>query len=222
MRHQPMPHLVTVEEKAPEGREHREGQHHVEHGSATRDEVHAIESDEHACHRADEIRPREPACDARRHENRQRPQHGDRESPAEGRDPEEPLPARDDPLAERRVHDEGRVVLEDVDRAPIAVGGEDQLVGAVVELLLMPVAQEGEGILGVVDLVEGEGVRPAEVDEAQQSADDGGGEGARPASPAGRGERREEARCHRRSLRGPVGRRRALLDGSGRLCRRSM
>jgi hypothetical protein len=81
------------------------------------------------------------------------------------------------------VHDEGRVVLEDVDRAPVAVGGEDQLVGAVVELLLMPVAQEGEGILRVVDLVEGEGIGPAEVDEAQQSADDGGRDRSCPAAP---------------------------------------
>ena len=209
--------LVSIEEQAAEGREHREGQHHVEDRGAARDEVHAVEGDEQPRHRADEIRTRETPSDARGHEDRQGPQDGDGEAPSEGGHPEEPLAASDDPLTEGWMHDERRIVLEDIDGAPVAVRREDQLVGAVVELLLVAVAQEGEGVLRVVDLVEGEGIGAPEVDEAQQPPHDGHRDRACPAAPSGGGEWGEEAgrcRCHgwdrsfrRTTVRGRSGRR---------------
>ena len=112
------------------------------------------------------------------------------------------------------MHDERRIVLEDIDGAPVAVGREDQLVGAVVELLLVAIAQESEGVLGVVDLVEGEGIGSAEVDESQEPADDHRRHGPCPPEPAARGERREEARCRGGNRVATAARRRALRVGS--------
>ena len=98
--------LVSIEEQAAEGREHGEGQHHVEDRGAAGDEVHAVEGNEQSRHRADEVRPCESACDARGHEDRQGPQDGDGEAPTEGRHSEEPLAAGDHPLAKGGMHDE--------------------------------------------------------------------------------------------------------------------
>ena len=181
---QPSPHLIAIQEKAAKGGEDGEGQHHVEYGGATGDDVHAVQRDEQARDSPDEVRARESACDSRGHQDRQSPEDGNRESPPEWGHSEEPLARGDDPLAEGRMHNKSGVILEDINGAPVAVGGKDQFVGAVIELLLMAVSEECQRVFGVIHLIEGKGIGSSEVGEAQNAADKRDHQRPEPSTPA--------------------------------------
>ena len=119
------------------------------------------------------------------HDDRDRPQQGDREPPPERAvDAEQPLAKADEPLANRGMHDQvaGRRV-EDV-RGPLGEG----LVDLVAELLgvthLDAVQDHRPALLDVVRLVEDELVGVAQVPEPQDATDDGRSEGPEPSQQA--------------------------------------
>lgn len=134
--------MIAIEQEASERNKHHERQDHVEHSRATRHQVHAVEGQQEPGDDADEIRPSHPTGDTCGHQHGDGAQHRDGEPPPEGRDTEEELTAGYHPLAEGWVNDEGRVFLEDVDRSPIAIGRQDEIVGTVIELLLVAEAQK--------------------------------------------------------------------------------
>ena len=171
-------------------------------------EVHALDGEQQAGQRADQVRAGQPPGDPGDHEDRQRAQHGDGEPPAEGRRAEQVLAGGDRPLAERRVDDEGGVGLEDrrasASCRPTAGACRWPCRPC---CRSYPKRSRDEGVLRVVRLVEDDGVRPAEVDEPQEAADDRDDERADPA-----------ARCRVDGIAGaqPLGERR-LVAAWGRV-----
>ena len=66
-------------------------------------ELQPVQGQQQARDAAEQCRTGHPARDPRRHQDGQRAHHSDGEPPAERGQPEQPLPDRDEHLAERRV-----------------------------------------------------------------------------------------------------------------------
>ena len=105
------------------------------------------------------------------------PKTSDANAPAERIHPEDRLAESDQPLADRRMDDEGRRVHQ----ADVRSAGDDLVVGVAPPFPLVAELEQGVAVLGVVGLVEDQLVGVAEVDHPRHERDAGDHQGDHPA-----------------------------------------
>ena len=164
---------VAVEQDRSECGKDEEHQRAIEQCGARHRDGHAVDREEESGHSTQERRARQPPPDPHREEHRERAEQCGHEAPAERREPEQVFAEGDRPLADRWVDDEGRTARpEHIDRAPVAIAGQDDVVGLLDRGVLVTEAQVGQCVLHVVGLVEDHRVRSGEVGESQDACDD--------------------------------------------------
>jgi hypothetical protein len=187
---------VTVEHQAVHGTEHEERHEDVEEREPGQHELETVEAQDQPGDAAQEGRAGEPAYEPDHHQDQERADHSRHDPPAEGREAEQLLADPDQPLADLGVDDHGRVGLPQAG----GLSGQDVLVGdpAVVGDVVAGVAEvpQRPGVLGVVGLVELEGVRSAQLPEPEEQRQERDRQRRRPAD-----ERVLEAPAGPRALR---------------------
>ncbi len=162
-------------------RDHEEHQHAVEQRGPAHHEVQAVDRHQRARQTAEERRAEHPAADPAQQQDGEGPQQRRHEPPAERVEPEHQLAEADDVLADRRVHDIGRVR----GNGEVPVRLQDEVVGVLVPVDLVAAVDERPGVLGVVRLVEYHRTGAAQVPEPHQARHQRHQQWTAPARPAG-------------------------------------
>ena len=168
---------VAVGRQAAHRGDDEEGREDVQQGRPGHHESQAVEGEQQPGQAADQRGLRDPADQPDGDEDQQRAEDQRGEPPAEGVHPEQRLAESDQPLADRRVHDERLGVQQ----ADVGGAGDDLRVGVAPPLPLVAELEQRVAVLGVVGLVEDQLVGIAEVDHPGDEGDGGDHEGDHPA-----------------------------------------
>ena len=178
---QPRPEPVPVGGQAGDRGHGEEGDEHVQQGGPRHDEGQPVDGEQQPGQAADQGRAGHPPDEPDQHEHQQRPEHQRGDAPAERVHAEQVLAERDQPLADRRVHDELRRLLHHVD-----VARRDLVVRVLAPVALVAELQQRVRVLGVVRLVEDQLVGVGEVRQPQDERDRGDHAASRPSRAGGR------------------------------------
>ena len=166
---QPVAEPVPVGGQAGDRRDQEERQEDVEQGDPRHHEGQPVEGQQQPGEAADQGRPGHPADQPDGDQDQQRAEDQRREPPAERVHPEHLLADGDQPLADRRVHDERRRVSCITSRLPATI----LALASVRPVPLVAELQQRVGVLGVVGLVEDQLVGIAEIDHPDHEGDGG-------------------------------------------------
>ncbi len=165
---------IAVDDQQSEGGQHPEHQEDVEDRGAAQHQLEAVEREQEPGHAPEHRRPGHSPGNAGQDQDGQGADHGRRESPAERREAERPLPERHHDLAERRVAPRPRA---GTGRSPtleqdVGLPAYQQLVDVLDVLQLDAVMEDRVRVRHVVRLVEDDSVRLAQPVEPQEAAED--------------------------------------------------
>ena len=154
--------------------------------------MHAFDSEKEAGNYSEHVVARKPAHDAGNQQDTHRAQQRDHEAPPERGNSKHVFTRGDDPLAHGRVYNEGTLICERFDSAPVVTGTQHEVFVTLNFFHLDAESQKSPAIHGVIRFVEHHSVRLAEVGEAHNPAEDGHRTGAHPGAPPAGGEGRHE------------------------------
>ena len=171
---------LPVDDHEEHAQQDEEGQDAVEQGDAAHHDAQTVDREQRPRHARDDDRAAEAAGDQVDQQHRCGAEHRGGEAPSRAVVGSADRHAeRDEPLAERGVHDE-RALLGQRQ----LLQRDERIVGVLAPGALVAQGPQRPGVFDVVGLVEGELVRVGDVDQAQERGDRGDDERREPADRA--------------------------------------